>query len=129
MLMIPAAPGEVHEAFMDPQKHSDFTHIRTTGSREVGGEVSAGDGYISARHIELKKGEKIVQEWATSQWPRNYPPSVLQLDLREVDGGTELSMTHSNVLDEQAEDYAEGWKEYYWDPMVEYFRKAEEDLN
>lgn len=126
-VMIPAPPGEVYEAFMDPQKHSDFTHTETTGSQEVGGEVSAGDGYISARNIELKRGEKIVQEWTTSQWPKGYPPSILQLDLKEVDGGTELTMTHSKVPDGQADDYTEGWKEYYWEPMAEYFQKAKQD--
>jgi activator of HSP90 ATPase len=120
---IPATPDEVYEAFMDPEKHSDFTNTKTIGSQEIGGEVSASDGYITARNIELKKGKKIVQEWTTSEWPEGYPPSVLQLELKKVDGGTELIMTHSKVPDEQADDYAEGWMEYYWNPMIEYFQK------
>ncbi|HEY3420472.1 MAG TPA: SRPBCC domain-containing protein [Methanomassiliicoccales archaeon] len=125
-VIVPATPEEVYDAFMDPEKHSEFTQTETTGSQEVGGEVSAGDGYISAKNIELKKGRKIVQEWTTTEWPEGYPPSILELDLRKVEGGTELTMTHSKVPDEQADDYAEGWKEYYWDLMVEYFRKKKE---
>ena len=119
---IPATPEQVYEAFIDPVKHSDFTNTNTTGSQEVGGEVSASDGYITARNIELKKGKKIVQEWTTSEWPEGYPPSILELDLKKVTEGTELTMTHSKVPDEQADDYAEGWMEYYWNPMVEYFK-------
>ncbi len=68
-----------------------------------------------------------MQEWTTSQWPKGHPPSILQLDLKEVDGGTELTMTQSKVLDEQADDYAEGWKEHYWNPMIEYFQKATDE--
>jgi activator of HSP90 ATPase len=125
-VIIPATPDEVYGAFMDPKEHSDFTRTETAGSQEVGGEVSASDGYITARNIELKKGKKIVQEWTTSEWPEGYPPSILQLDLKEVDEGTELTMTHSKVPDEQADDYAEGWTEYYWNPMIEYFRRAKD---
>jgi uncharacterized protein YndB with AHSA1/START domain len=66
---IPATPEQVYEAFIDPEKHSDFTNTNTTGSQDVGGDVSASDGYIKARNIELKKGKRIVQEWTTSEWP------------------------------------------------------------
>ncbi len=126
-VMIPADPDEVYDAFMDPEKHSDFTQTQTTGSQEVGGEVSASDGYITAKNIELKKGKKIVQEWTTSEWPEGYGPSILEIDLKKVDGGTELIMTHSNVPDEQADDYAEGWMDFYWNPLVKYFQQAKED--
>jgi activator of HSP90 ATPase len=122
-VIVQATPDEVYDAFMDPQKHSDFTHTQTTGSQEEGGEVSASDGYITARNVELKKGKKIVQEWTTTEWPDGYPPSTLELDLKKVTEGTELTMTHSKVPDEQADDYAEGWTDYYWNPMVEYFQK------
>jgi activator of HSP90 ATPase len=126
-VIVPADPDEVYDEFMDPEKHSEFTQTKTTGSQEVGGEVSASDGYITARNIELKKGRKIVQEWTTSEWPEGYGPSILQIDLKKVQGGTELTMTHSKVPDEQADDYAEGWMEFYWNPIVEFFQKAKED--
>ena len=126
-VVVPATPDEVYEAFMDPEKHSEFTHTETEGSQEVGGEVFASDGYITARNVELTKGKKIVKEWTTSEWPDGYPPSLLELDLRSVKGGTELTMTHSKVPDEQADDYAEGWMEYYWNPMVEYFERMKKD--
>jgi uncharacterized protein YndB with AHSA1/START domain len=125
-VIIPATPDEVYEAFMDPEKHSEFTNTMTTGSKEVGGEISASDGYISAKNIELKKGKRIVQEWTTTEWPEGYPPSLLELDLKKVPHGTELTMTHSEVPDEQADDYAEGWMDYYWNPLVEYFKRSRE---
>ena len=126
-MIIPATPDEVYDAFMDPEKHSEFTHTETTVSQEVGGEVSASDGYITARNVELKKGKKIVQEWTTSEWPEEYPPSILELELKTIEEGTELTMTHSKVPDEQADDYAEGWTEYYWNPMIEYFHKMKDE--
>lgn len=126
-VIVPADPDQVYEAFMDPKRHSDFTQTKTVGSQEVGGEVSASDGYITAKNIELKKGKKIVQEWTTSEWPEGYGPSRLEIDLKKVEGGTELTMTHSKVPEEQADDYAEGWMDYYWNPLVEYFQKSKEE--
>jgi uncharacterized protein YndB with AHSA1/START domain len=126
-VIIPGTPEEVFEAFIDPVKHSEFTHTETIGSQEVGGEISASDGYITARNLELQKGRKIVQEWSTSEWPEGYPPSMLQLDLKKVEGGTELTMTHSKVPEEQADDYAQGWTDYYWNPLIEYFERSSKE--
>lgn len=126
-VIVPATPEEVYDAFMDPKKHSAFTRTETTGSQEVGGKVSAGDGYITARNVVLEKGKKIVQEWTTTEWPDGYPPSVLELDLKKVEGGTELTMTHSKVPEEQADDYAEGWQEYYWNLLIDYFEKRKDE--
>jgi len=122
-VIITAAPEEVYEAYIDPEKHSAFTGSKTTCDPKVGGKLTAGDGYISGKNLELEKGKKIVQEWKTTEWPKDYPPSRLELIFKKVEGGTELTMVHSNVPAEQADDYKQGWKDYYWEPLKEYFKK------
>jgi hypothetical protein len=37
--------------------------------------------------------------------------------------GTEIVMVHSNVPKDQEADTAEGWTEFYWEPLKEYFKK------
>jgi len=121
--LIPAPPDEVYDAFMDAKKHSAFTSSKATCDPKVGGEFTAWDGYISGRNLELVKGKKIVQEWSTTDWPDSFPPSRLELTFKEAKGGTEISMIHSNAPAEQADDLAEGWNEFYWKPLKEYFTK------
>jgi len=121
--LIPATPDEVYDAFMEAKKHSAFTGSKATSDPKVGGEFTAWDGYISGRNLELVKGKKIVQEWSTTDWPDKFPPSRLELTFKEAKGGTEISMIHSNVPAEQADDLAEGWNEFYWKPLKEYFTK------
>jgi activator of HSP90 ATPase len=121
--LISSTPDEVYEAFMDSKKHSAFTGSKAKCDSKVGGEFTAWDGYISGRNLELEKGKKIVQEWSTSEWPDGYSPSRLELTLRKVKNGTEISMVHSNVPAKQADDIAEGWTEFYWKPLKEYFTK------
>jgi activator of HSP90 ATPase len=121
--LIPATPDEVYDAFMEAKKHSAFTGSKATSDPKVGGEFTAWDGYISGRNLELVKGKKIVQEWSTTDWPDSFPPSRLELTFKEAKDGTEISMIHSNVPAEQADDLAEGWNEFYWKPLKEYFTK------
>jgi activator of HSP90 ATPase len=122
-IAIPATPDEIFKAFMDPKTHSAFTGSKATGTPEVGGKFSAWDGYISGKNLELEKGKKIVQEWKTTDWPDNYPPSKLEFTFNRTEKGTQISMVHSNVPAEQAEEIAEGWNEFYWRPMKDYFMK------
>lgn len=122
-VLIPASPEEVYDAFIDSKKHSAFTGAKATCDPRVGGEFTAWDGYITGRNLELEKGKRIVQEWSTSEWPEGYPPSRLELTFRKVKDGTELTMVHSNVPAEQAEEYRQGWIDNYWDLLKEYFLK------
>jgi activator of HSP90 ATPase len=122
-VVIPATPDEVYDAFMDPKKHSEFTGSKATVSPRVGGKFTAWDGYISGRNLELEKGKKIVQEWVTSEWPQDYPPSRLELTFKDVGGNTELTMLHSDIPAEQANELAEGWTDFYWKPLKDYFKK------
>jgi len=122
-VVIPATPDEVYEAFMDAKKHSAFTGGKATSNPKVGGKFTAWDGYISGKNLELEKGKKIVQEWITTEWPKGYPPSRLELTFKKVKDGTEISMVHSDVPAEQADDIEQGWIDFYWKPLKEYFKK------
>ena len=122
-VIIPATPDEIYEAFVDPKRHEAFTGSKATGDPKVGGKFTSWDGYISGTYLELQKGKRIVAEWVTTEWPEENAPSRLELTFTRVKGGTEISMVHSNVPFEQADDYAQGWKDFYWKPLREYFKK------
>lgn len=118
-----ATPEEVYEVFMDAKKHSEFTGSKATCNPKVGGKFTAWDDYISGKNLELEQGKKIVQEWITTDWPKDYPPSKLELTFKKVQSGTEITMVHKDVPTEQADDLAEGWTEFYWNSLKEYFKK------
>jgi activator of HSP90 ATPase len=120
--IIPATPTEVYEAYIEEEKQTEFTGSKATSDPRVGGEFTAWDGYITGKYIELKPGKKIVQEWRSSDFPEGTPPSRFEIGLRNVKGGTELTMVHSGVPEEVAEDIGQGWRDYYWVPMKKYFK-------
>jgi hypothetical protein len=62
-----------------------------------------------------------VQSWRTTQFTDEQEDSIVTLTLEEVEGGTLLTLVHSNVPDGQTSYEQGGWQEYYFEPMKEYF--------
>jgi len=73
--------------------------------------------------VELEKGKRIIHEWTTTDWPEGYPPSTVELTFREKGKRTELTMVHSKAPAEQAGSYAQGWVDYYREPLKGYFKR------
>ncbi len=121
-VVLDATPDEVYNALMDAKTHAKFTGSRATIVPKVGGRITAWDNYITGKNLELVKGKRIVQEWSTSEWPDGYPPSKLTITLKKTGDKTELSMVHSKVPRAQMKSYNGGWKEWYWNPLKEYFK-------
>src|SRR5665647_326450 len=94
---IPASPEEVYEAFVDPKKHSEFTGAKATGKAKVGAKFTAWDGYIFGTYLAFEPAKCLAQEWQSTDWPEGYPPSKFELTFKAVPGGTEITMTHSNI--------------------------------
>ena len=121
--LIPAAPKAVYAALTDPGEHTVFTGSKATGAPKVGGKFTAWDGYIMGTYKKLTSGKTIVAEWTTTEWPTAMPPSTITITLKEKNGKTELTLDHTDVPKDGADDYATGWEEYYWKPLKKYFKK------
>ena len=120
---IPASPEDIYEAFLNPELHSAFTGAHATCERRVGGKFTSWDGYIAGTNLKLENGRRIVQEWQTTEWPEGYKPSILEVTFKERTKGTEVQLVQTNVPANQAKNYEQGWKEYYWRPLKKYFAR------
>ena len=120
-VFIQATPEQVFDAYVQPAVAASVIGGECTGDAQAGADFTQWNGYILGKHLELVRGERVVQEWTTTEWPKGAPPSRVELQLSGTGGGTELTMTHSSVPSEQAEDYRQGWIDYYWTPMRAHF--------
>jgi uncharacterized protein YndB with AHSA1/START domain len=118
--IIPATPEEVYEAFTNAKIYSEFTGDKFTGVAKVGEKFTVYD--ISGKFLELEKGERIVEEWVNSSWPKGFAPSKVELTFNKMPKGTEVILIQSNIPMEVEEDYLlEGWTEYFWNRLIKYF--------
>jgi activator of HSP90 ATPase len=117
-------PEQVYRALTDPTQHGAVTGTVVTGEPIEGGTFTASSGYIHGTFEKLEENKLVVQTWTTTEWPKGAGPSRLELAFEAADGGTELTMTHSEVPLSQAESYRQGWIDYYWNPLRAHFGKA-----
>jgi activator of HSP90 ATPase len=112
----------VYEILMDSDRHGQATGLSASIDRRVGGAISAGDGYISGQNVELVEDERIVQRWRGWDWPDGHL-STVTIEMREVADGTELTLTHVGVPEEEGDMVEEGWHKHYWRPIIRFLHK------
>jgi activator of HSP90 ATPase len=121
---IPAAPSAVYRAFVDARTFSAVTGANATFERREGGRFRAADGFITGRFVRLQNDRRIVQEWKTTEWPVDAPPSLLELRFVPRENGTEVRMVQSQVPAGHALRYKRGWSALCWTPMKKYFHES-----
>lgn len=124
VVRLAAPPSAVYAALMDARRHAAFTGAAARIEPRVGGAFTVWDGYATGTTVQLEKDALIVQAWQTADWPEGAPPSRLRIRL-DPDGGdgTKLTMTHSRVPADGADEYAQGWRDFYWTPLAAYLAR------
>lgn len=117
-----APPHAVFEALMDSRKHAAFTGQKASISRKVGGRMTAGDGYIRGKNLRIEKDKVLVQTWRTTDFKEDDPDSQVMFHFSKKGKGTRLMFVHSRVPDRLAEEFRQGWIDYYWVPLKAYLQ-------
>ena len=120
--VFPVKRSEIYKAWLSSKGHMAMTGSPAKVDGRVGGNFSAWDGYIFGRTLELEPNQRIVQAWRTSEFPEDAPDSHLEVLFEQVAGGTRVTFTHSDMPEDQVESYRQGWADFYFKPMKQYFR-------
>ena len=115
-------PEELYDAWLDGEMHTEMTGGDATCEPIVGAEFTAWDGYITGTNLELDPPHRIVQSWRTTEFDDDDDDSRLELIFEPTeDGGTLLTLLHTNIPEGDGEKYLAGWNEHYLEPMQTYF--------
>ena len=120
---IPASPRQIYDAWLDSRRHRAMTGGKAKQSAKVGAPVTAWNGYISGKNLELVPGRRIVQSWRTTKFTDADRDSKITVTLEPVDGGTRLTLSHSAVPDGHTSYEKGGWQSHYFEPMKKFFVK------
>jgi uncharacterized protein YndB with AHSA1/START domain len=115
--IIPAPPLAAYRSIADPREHSAFTGARATGRARPGATFTAWDGYIRGRTLLADPGHRLVQEWATTEWPEGMVPSRLEWRFQPHARGTRVTLRQTGVPRSQVASYRQGWVDFYWRPL------------
>ena len=118
-----ASKKDIYEALMDSRKHTKVTGAPAKISAKEGGKFTAFGGMLEGTTLELKSNKKIVQSWRSSEWPEGHY-SRLTFSLASAGRGkTKLTLTQSNIPDNDFEGVKKGWISYYYEPMAKMLEK------
>jgi len=115
------SPKVLYDAWLNSKKHTDMTGGKAVCSSKINGRFSAWDGYITGFNLALEPDKKIVQSWRTTEFSESDSDSELIIQFSPTEGGCVLTLNHNNIPAGQP-DYKQGWVEYYFEPMKEYFK-------
>jgi activator of HSP90 ATPase len=117
---IKASPEEVYNALVKPLAISLWTGEPVKMEEKEGTEFSLFNGDISGKNLEFVKDQKIVQEWYFGDQEEK---SIVTIELRPEKTNTNIELTHTNIPEEAFEDILNGWDNYYFGAIKEFFHK------
>jgi activator of HSP90 ATPase len=111
----------IYKAWLSTQGHTQMTGSPAKVDGRAEGGFTAWDGYIWGTFLELEANERILQSWRTGEFPEEADDSQVEILLEESGGKTKLTLNHTNIPEGQADGYKQGWEDFYFKPMREYF--------
>jgi activator of HSP90 ATPase len=121
--LLAASRQEIYGAWLGSSAHAEFTGSPASIDAQVGGRFTAWDGYITGTTLELDPPRRILQAWRTSEFPDGSPDSLLEVLFEETADSTRLILNHTNIPEGQGEEYRQGWEDFYFTPMQQYFSR------
>jgi uncharacterized protein YndB with AHSA1/START domain len=118
-IQVAATPDQVWEALIDPQQTRQFWHGALNHSSWQPGapwtsESDTGELYLDGQVIAVERPHRMVHTMHFLQDPVAVaePPTLVEISLEAVDGGTRLRLVNSNLGPAALENVsgAGGWK-------------------
>ena len=117
---IKGSPEELYASLVNPFAIALWTGAKAEMSEETGSRFSLFDGDIEGINLAFEKNQKIVQEWFFGEQAEK---SIVTITLRPDRLYTKIELHHSNIPDEAFEDMMQGWDQYYFGGLKDFFEK------
>lgn len=117
---ISAPPEEVYLALTIPLSIKLWSGAEAEMSAEPGSDFSLFDGDVLGKNLEFEENKKIVQQW---YFDGQDEPSIVTIKLHEHTKGTSVELLHTNIPDENYDEFVSGWNDSYFGELFEFFEE------
>jgi activator of HSP90 ATPase len=115
---ISAEPSDVYAAITNPYTIGLWSGYPAVMSEEPGSEFSMWEGDITGKNLEFVKDKKVVQEWYFGDQDAK---SVVTITIQPDRENSAVTVEHTNIPDDEFAGIAEGWKDFYFDAINNFF--------
>src|SRR5579871_6215494 len=115
---IKASIEEIWKALTDPEYINNWgAGPNVKMDENIGTDFSLWDSEISGKNIEVKRNQKLVQEWKDRDCPKDAKPSIVTFMIFSNGEFVDLVLHHENIPDSSFDSINNGWDEYYLGPL------------
>jgi activator of HSP90 ATPase len=115
---INAEPSDIYSALTNSYTIELWSGYPAKMSEEPGSDFSLWDGDITGKNLEFIKGKRVMQEWFFGEQKEK---SIVTITIQPDRTDSQVTVEHSNIPDEDFDDIAEGWREYYIGAIMNFF--------
>jgi activator of HSP90 ATPase len=115
---INAEPSDIYSAITNPYTIELWSGYPAEMSTEPGSEFSLWEGDITGKNLEFIPDRKIVQQWYFGEQQEK---SIVTIAIAPDRENSIVTIEHTNIPDEEYDGIAEGWREYYFEAIRNFF--------
>jgi len=115
---INAEPSDIYSALTNPFTIELWSGYPAQMITEPGSEFSLWEGDITGKNLEFIKNRKVVQEWYFGDMEVK---SIVTINIFPDRKYSVVAVEHTNIPDEDYDDIAKGWEEYYIGAIISFF--------
>jgi activator of HSP90 ATPase len=115
---INAEPSDVYSALTNSYTIELWSGYPAQMSTEPGTEFSLWDGDITGKNLEFVKDKKVVQEWYFGDQEEK---SIVTITIAPDRENSLVTVEQTNIPDEELKGIAEGWRDYYFEAIINFF--------
>lgn len=126
--VIYAQPDEVFEALTDPGIIGAWGGGLSVLEPRIGGHFELFDGWVKGEVTHYQAGKELGYTWKPSEWDKKAKASSVHLKFMPHAAGTDVVLVHTGFpSQEEADKHANGWIDFVFDPLNDYFTLGKED--
>lgn len=113
---IKAPIEKVWEALVEPKLIEKWSGAPAEMSDKKNAEFKLWRGGIWGKNTWVDAPKHLEQDWFGGKWEN---PSKLCIAMTEEGGKTHVTLMHCDVPEKEERDFADGWKNYYFGPLIQ----------
>lgn len=112
--IINAPIEKVWDALVNPQTIDQWGGGPAIMDDQVGTKFSLWGGDIFGTNTKVEPFKTLEQDWYGGKWEK---ASKVIITLSEDNGCTKVDLIHQDYPENSKDDFADGWKTYYFGPL------------
>jgi activator of HSP90 ATPase len=120
----PATASQLYKMFINPKLHAAFTGSPVKISPKPASPFTAFNGMLIGSTLLTIPSKQIIQHWRSTHWKKTDLDSTLILTFTQDANRGRIDLVHANVPNHDHAGVTNGWKKYYWKPLLAYLKSA-----